>query len=103
MSNPFTTIEPTDLETVRGGEGGWGQTFSDAYTGVQNAGGGFAAGATFGANARTDNVRQYADPSSQATKFGFETGAMFNMALGPFGRMMSTAAGGVPSGGGGGQ
>lgn len=71
---------------------------------MSNAAGGFAAGATYGANVRTDTVRQYADPSSQATKFGFETGAMFNMALGPFGRAMSAAAGGVPgSGGGGGQ
>ena len=99
MTNGFEEIDLGSLGLVNGG--GWRDTLSDAWTGTKNFAGGAAAGLTYGPNAKTENVSKYADTSSQATKAGFELGATGNMAMGPFGKAMSTAAGGATTGDGG--
>lgn len=99
----FETIDSAELHQIQGGEGFWSSVASGAqyaYDGVRNFGNGFAAGATFGPNARTSQVEIYGDKSQHGFGPGVETGMMFNMALGPFGRLMSTAAGAAPAGGG---
>lgn len=69
-----------------------------AWQGVKNFTGGAAAGLTYGVGATSSAVSRYADTSSQATKAGFEIGAMGNMAMGPVGGLIATVAGGVPTG-----
>ena len=71
------TIDLETLTTVTGGaERTWGDTLSDAWTGTKNFAGGAAAGLLHGVNAKTEQVGRWADTSSQATKAGFEIGAM---------------------------
>lgn len=77
--NPLATIQPATLHTVTGGaERTWSDTASDAWQGTKNFGGGLAAGAIHGVRAKTEDVGRWADTSSQATKAGFELGAMFS-------------------------
>jgi hypothetical protein len=101
----FETIETTDLDQARGGEGFWSSVGSGAqyaYEGVRNFGNGFAAGATYGANGRTAQIEQYGNKQQHGFAPGVETGMMFNQALGPVDRLISTVAGAAPTGGGGG-
>jgi hypothetical protein len=85
------TIEIAALATVSGGAG-WGETFSSAWQGTKNFSGGLGAGLLHGATGRVDQVSTFADPSSQATKAGFESGAAINMATGKFGDAVSAGA-----------
>ncbi len=108
MTNTITTIQNIDLIHVCGGEGespGFlsraGSAISTGVDTVRNFGNGFAAGATFGPNARTENVERYGNSSQTGFKPGVETGMMFNMAAGPVGRLWSAAANRVPGSGGG--
>lgn len=72
-------IQPELLHSVTGGaERTWGDTFSDAWQGTKNFGGGLIAGARYGVRAKTEDVGRWADTSSQATKAGFEIGAAFS-------------------------
>ena len=101
MSN-FETIETSDLDQVQGGEGFWSSVGSGAqyaYEGVRNFGNGFAAGATYGANGKTAQIEQYGNKQQHGFAPGVETGMMFNQALGPVGRVISTMAGAAPTGG----
>jgi hypothetical protein len=93
-------IEISRLATVQGG-GAWDRA-KDAWQGTKNFAGGLGAGLTYGPMASERAVNRYADSSSQATKAGFEVGAMGNMAMGPVGGLIATVAGGVPTGDGGG-
>lgn len=88
MSNhlPLASLALADLSSVTGGAGeSWGQA-------TKNAAGGFAAGLLHGATGKVDQVERFADPSSRATKGGFETGAAINMATGKLGDAVSAAA-----------
>ncbi|HUS33343.1 MAG TPA: hypothetical protein VMZ53_32795 [Kofleriaceae bacterium] len=107
MTTNFETIDLAQLSTVSGGEGeggsgggGFVQGVKDAWQGVKDFSGGFAGGAIHGQNMRTSQMPFYSqNPSGQATKAGFETGAMFNQALGPAGRVLSLMGKSAPSGG----
>lgn len=110
---PFQTIETHNLCNVSGGAGAWDTVKSGAQTAwegvktgantVRNFGNGFAGGATFGVNAKTSQIEMYGNKSQPGFGAGVESGMMFNQALGPAGRLISTAAGGVTTGAGGGQ
>jgi hypothetical protein len=91
MSNPLVSITPLDLSTVIGGAG-VGQAVSNAWQGTKNFAGGVAAGALHGAEAKSSQVERFASTNSQATKAGFEMGAMGNMALGDVGQLVSAGA-----------
>ena len=104
MKNELTTIDPGDLSAVHGGEGFLDSVVSGAqyaYDGVRNFGNGFAAGATYGVHGKSSQIEQYGNRNDPGFKPGVETGMMFNQALGPVGRLISTAAGAAPTGGGG--
>lgn len=78
-NHQLATIDTDTLVTVTGGaERTWGQTFSDAWQGTKNFGGGLAAGALYGVRAKNEQVERWADTSSRATKAGFEIGAAFS-------------------------
>jgi len=81
------------------GAGAWDRV-TDTWQGVRNFTGGATAGLVHGPNASERAVDRWADTSSQATKAGFELGAMGNMAMGPVGGLVATAAGSVPTGSG---
>ena len=95
-SHHLAAIDLHSLALITGG-GAWDRV-KDAWQGTKNFTGGAAAGLTYGVGATERAVNRYADTSSQATKAGFEMGAMGNMAMGPFGGLLATAAGGVPTG-----
>ena len=109
----FQTIDTANLSTVTGGADAWDTISSGAQSGwegvkygadaVRNFGNGFAGGATFGANAKTSQIEMYGNKSQTGFAPGVETGMMFNQALGPVGKLISTAAGGVTTGTGMGQ
>jgi len=96
---PSHHLEAIDVHTLAAtmGGGAWDRV-KDAWQGTKNFTGGAAAGLTYGVGAQERAVSRYADTSSQATKAGFELGAMGNMAMGPVGGMLATVAGGVPTG-----
>ena len=98
MTNTLTTIQSDELTQVTGGEGVM-DTLSSGVNAVRNFGSGFAAGATFGPNAKSDQVAKYGDRNATGFKPGVESGMMFNMALGPVGRGISALANRVPGGG----
>ena len=94
MNDPFVAIDPTSLATITGGEGdgvpvpsegggggdgGGSSGGGGVWQGVKNFGGGLGAGVVHGVNAKTEQVARWADPSSQATKAGFELGSMVGM------------------------
>jgi hypothetical protein len=95
-SHHLEAIDGIRLAAITGG-GAWDRV-KDAWQGTKNFTGGAAAGLTYGVGAQERTVNRYADTSSQATKAGFELGAMGNMAMGPVGGLLATVAGGVPTG-----
>ena len=98
-SHHLDAIDPAQLASATGG--GAMDRVQNAWQGVKNFSGGAAAGLTYGVGASERAVNRYADTSSQATKAGFEIGAMGNMAMGPVGGLLATVAGSVPTGSGG--
>lgn len=98
MTNTLETLALDQLDSVTGGG-----MFGDAVNAVGNFGNGFAAGAIHGPNMKdTSIMARGLDRNATGTKPGVETGMMFNQALGPVGKLMSTAAGGASTGDGGG-
>jgi len=91
MPNTIKPIDTRDLESVTGGAG-IGESISNAWQGTKNFAGGAAAGLLHGPTVRTSQVETYADPSSRATKAGFELGAGANIMAGPAGDAVSWGA-----------
>ncbi len=90
MSN-LVSITTTELSSVTGGAG-FGESVSNAWQGTKNFAGGATAGLLHGTDAKNSQVERFAQGNSQATKAGFEMGAMGNMAMGNFGSALSAGA-----------
>jgi hypothetical protein len=90
-TNLLETLDSTDLQSVSGGAS-MGETASNAWQGTKNFVGGATAGLLHGAEVKTSQVERFAQPNSQATKAGFEMGAMTNMATGNLGQAVSWGA-----------
>jgi len=91
MSNTLESIDVAQLSSVSGGAG-IGESVSNAWQGTKNFAGGATAGLLHGVTAKNSQVDRFADGSSQATKAGFELGAMGNMGLGKIGDGVSAVA-----------
>ncbi|MGN6105336.1 MAG: hypothetical protein ACTHU0_09555 [Kofleriaceae bacterium] len=76
IDNQLETLSSDQLSAATGGASEWMQT---AWDGARNAAGGFGAAVWHGPTATRDQVERWADPNSQATKFGFEVGTMAGM------------------------
>lgn len=85
------TIDSTELASVNGGRS-WGEAASDAWQGTKNFAGGATAGLLHGTEVKNSQVERFAQANSQATKAGFEIGAMGNMAMGNVGQALSAGA-----------
>jgi hypothetical protein len=91
MTNQLESIDVALLSSVSGGAG-VKESVSNAWQGTKNFAGGATAGLLHGVTAKNSQVDRFADGSSQATKAGFELGAMGNMAMGKVGDAVSWGA-----------
>lgn len=80
----MTQLQTIDLEHVQGGS--WASSFVR----------GFIGGTIHGPTAKTEQIDVYGDRHWTGFKPGVEVGMMFNMALGPIGRLFSTAGKALP-------